>query len=356
MAIVIVAVSCQRGEDQFEPQLVGGDVMQFTTSVAESRAGATTDNLTEFGISVSNSSNANFSYSNIYVSKSGSEWVTSQTMLWQSANQEVTISAHAPYDSGFSDNFVVEADQSSDSNFTASDHLYAHSTVTPSVTDSTKDVYCDDNGVVNVSLTHILAKLTIDLTFTSDFYGITENPITSILIGDLYLDGSVDGNTYDISVGSTSGSVTPFNNGDFSAEDRTVSYQAILIPQTVLGLDTFAVKIEANGKSYTWTPDSDITLLSGRNHSLALKVGKDEELIFMNGEITVQEWSSSKISVDNGDGTIGSIEVGDLYPNGINPIGVVYCVNADRLSGKVVSLDQTVGAWSNTTTPTYANS
>lgn len=43
--------------------------------------------------------------------------------------------------------------------------------------------------------------------------------------------------------------------------------------------------------------------------------------------------------------TLNAYEIGELYPNEINPIGVVFDVNTTGESGKIVSLDQTTLQW-----------
>ena len=103
-------------------------------------------------------------------------------------------------------------------------------------------------------------------------------------------------------------------------------------------LNNQVIKKEAEvvGKNITTSIDDLL-----RNHKYYYRA-----YVIINNEIHLGEINSFN--------TLNAYEIGDLYPDNDNPIGVVCDINYSGISGKIVSLDQTTLAWQ-TGLPSYVS-
>ena len=309
MAALAMAVfaSCSSEDDLAQSNYPMDNVVRVTTSVKDinTRAFHSTNTLDEFAFCIVNPQSTKFSYDNVKVTKEASTWTPASQMLWQNASQPVDIIAYAPYSSisryekmSNATNYPVYVKVQQEADTYESDFLvYKKKGFVPG-TDLT-------NGAVDITFTHALSLLNINIEFGNEFSKTT--PLTSNPIKNINIGGSVDRGYADftkdvISVTADAASVpvliTPvigiFNAAANNDAHATVNYSAILIPQTIA--QGFRVEFEMDGKIYVWTASESVTLESGKKHQLNLIVGKD---VVKSGYISASPWT---------EGTGGTLE------------------------------------------------
>ena len=309
MAALATAVftSCSNDEDLTQSNYPQDNVVRVTTSVKDinTRAFHSTNTLDEFAFCIVNPQSTKFSYDNVMVTKEASTWTPASQMLWQNASQPVDIIAYAPYQSisryekmSNATNYPVYVKVQQEADTYESDFLvYKKKGFVPG-----KDL---TNGAVDITFTHALSLLNINIEFGNEFSKTT--PLTSNPIKNINIGGSVDRGYADftkdvISVTADAASVpvliTPvigiFNAAANNDAHATVNYSAILIPQTIA--QGFRVEFEMDGKIYVWTASESVTLESGKKHQLNLIVGKD---VVKSGYISASPWT---------EGTGGTLE------------------------------------------------
>lgn len=288
MAALAMAVfaSCSSEDDLAQSNYPMDNVVRVTTSVKDinTRAFHSTNTLDEFAFCIVNPQSTKFSYDNVKVTKEASTWTPASQMLWQNASQPVDIIAYAPYSSisryekmSNATNYPVYVKVQQEADTYESDFLvYKKKGFVPG-TDLT-------NGAVDITFTHALSLLNINIEFGNEFSKttpLTSNPINNITVGGSVERGYADFTKDVISVTADAASVpvliTPvigiFNAAANNDAHATVNYSAILIPQTIA--QGFRVEFEIDGKIYGWTASESVTLESGKKHQLNLIVGKD---------------------------------------------------------------------------------
>lgn len=299
--------SCSNDEDLAQSNYPMDNVVRVTTSVKDinTRAFHSTNTLDEFAFCIVNPQSTKFSYDNVKVTKEASTWTPASQMLWQNASQPVDIIAYAPYSKisryekmSNATNYPVYVKVQQEADTYESDFLvYKKKGFVPG-----KDL---TNGAVDITFTHALSLLNINIEFGNEFSKTT--PLTSNPIKNINIGGSVDRGYADftkdvISVTADAASVpvliTPvigiFNAAANNDAHATVNYSAILIPQTIA--QGFRVEFEMDGKIYVWTASESVTLESGKKHQLNLIVGKD---VVKSGYISASPWT---------EGTGGTLE------------------------------------------------
>ena len=291
--------SCSNDEDLAQSNYPMDNVVRVTTSVKDinTRAFHSTNTLDEFAFCIVNPQSTKFSYDNVKVTKEASTWTPASQMLWQNASQPVDIIAYAPYSSisryekmSNATNYPVYVKVQQEADTYESDFLvYKKKGFVPG-TDLT-------NGAVDITFTHALSLLNINIEFGNEFSKttpLTSNPINNITVGGSvnlgYADFTADAISVTVDATSAPVLIVPVL-GDFNAAANneahaTVSYSAILIPQTIA--EGFRVEFEIDGKNYVWTASESVTLESGKKHQLNLIVGKD---VVKSGYISASPWT-----------------------------------------------------------------
>ena len=291
--------SCSNDEDLAQSNYPMDNVVRVTTSVKDinTRAFHSTNTLDEFAFCIVNPQSTKFSYDNVKVTKEASTWTPASQMLWQNASQPVDIIAYAPYSKisryekmSNATNYPVYVKVQQEADTYDSDFLvYKKKGFVPG-TDLT-------NGAVDITFTHALSLLNINIEFGNEFSKttpLTSNPIKNITVGGSVDRGYADFTKDVISVTADAASVpvliTPvigiFNAAANNDAHATVNYSAILIPQTIA--QGFRVEFEMDGKIYVWTASESVTLESGKKHQLNLTVGKD---VVKSGYISASPWT-----------------------------------------------------------------
>lgn len=299
--------SCSNDEDLAQSNYPMDNVVRVTTSVKDinTRAFHSTNTLDEFAFCIVNPQSTKFSYDNVKVTKEASTWTPASQMLWQNASQPVDIIAYAPYSKisiyekmSNATNYPVYVKVQQEADTYESDFLvYKKKGFVPG-TDLT-------NGAVDITFTHALSLLNINIEFGNEFSKttpLTSNPINNITVGGSVDLGYADFTKDVISVTADAARdpvlITPvigiFNAAANNEARATVNYSAILIPQTIA--QGFRVEFEMDGKIYVWTASESVTLESGKKHQLNLTVGKD---VVKSGYISSEPWT---------EGTGGTLE------------------------------------------------
>ena len=271
MAVTALMMAACSSEDVPQVDSVTNTPIRINAMVAEleSRAGIASD--TDFGqfyLSVTNSSNSNYSYSNVEVTKSGSEWVPNSPMYWQNSTTPVTVTA-ATFSLDGAQDLAVQTNQSTDANVIASDHLYmaATSQTYAAVTDEKAE------GAINVNFSHLMSKVNLTITLADEFDA-TVNPISNVTF-----QGTVASCSYTAGTGwatiPNDASATDITACAVGYTKPTAQYEVILVPQTVTA-GNFAVQFQIGGRQFKWTYDYAVTLESGKQYTLALTAGDEK--------------------------------------------------------------------------------
>ena len=196
--------------------------------------------------------------------ESAAENAATKQLLWEGSKDNVTVTAATFPLPKASTSYAlsVQTDQSTDDGIKASDHLYYYSNaVTPST------------GGISLGLNHIMSKITVKLTLGTEYESSATNPITSVTAF-----GASTGATYSPgagtpwSAGSNVSKITLIPSAADDTNNRTVTYEAILVPQTIAA-NAFGIEIRIGEQTYEWTSAEAFTLTGGTNHTLEMTVG-----------------------------------------------------------------------------------
>lgn len=296
------------------PNFPADRVIRVTTNIDApmTRAGITSDNIDNFNIKINNAANSHYSYyglcnkqSKAWISYTDGSMNTPLTMLWQNSTQTVTVTAlsqmgmmnltETRFTTAYSYN--VESDQSRELELKISDILYMQ----PTIVNPTTDLV---DGKLPITFKHLLSKVNISVTLGTELNttpGTATNPISGPMVNGTIskFDWNASINsTFDLSKYSAT-AITPFTSaytaGSGTTTKAVANYEVILVPQTVAA-GGFSVTFTINNKEYTWTSTDAVNLESGRQHNLALTVGKD---IVTLGSLSAKAWT---------EGTGGNIE------------------------------------------------
>lgn len=252
---------------------------------------------------------------------------------YPSSGRGVRISAYYPYNSSTADtyDFSIEADQSNDDDYNASDLLY-----------STQANYVRQNTAHSLPFAHKLSRITYSL-----LTGNGAPSFTGAIVSIVNVLPTTEFNRTTGTVGLAKGTNTtiiPNTNG------------AIVVPQTIAS-GTRLIKISAGGNNYYYKPSSALVLESGKSYDFEITVqGTELQVTY-----TVSNWIDGTVEDNGGTVTAYTYRVGDYYPDPnvdlSNPVekakikGVVFWLDpaSSGKHGKVVSLDETTDTrWANT--------
>ena len=276
VAVTAIFAGCANDEDALLPNDSLKDTpinVDVLVSGINTRAGyGNTSQPTMFYLSI-DQNGTKYDYTNVVMKYDGSKWVAYESdatdaekkqLLWEGSEANVTVTAATFPLPKASTSYAlsVQTDQSTAEAVKASDHLCYYSyMVMPSI-----------EGM-SLELDHIMSKITVKLTLGTEYEASATNPITSVSAF-----GASTGATYSPGVGTpwSAGSnvskITLFPSVAYNKADRTATYEAILVPQTIAA-NTFGIEIRIGEKTYEWTSADAFTLTGGTNHTLEMTVG-----------------------------------------------------------------------------------
>lgn len=282
--------SCSNEEELTRGSYPNDNIIRVTAGVNNMTRGneATTALNKDFSLNVVNSTNDNYSYANeIFSLNSGTEWSSTNKLLWENLATPVEIVALYPATDAntFADVFSketnsygtisygVKPDQSIRDD--ANDLLLYHNTSFIPKNDLKA-------GKLDIQFNHAFCRVDIEVTIGSEFNatnGLAENPIQGIKVegtkttAEIGFTPTAPFFTVTPSASEDAASIIPTLD-DFtpaaSATDQAVAkYSCIVIPQTA----TLKVVLHTSDMEYEWT-GTQMELVSGTQYTLQLNLKK----------------------------------------------------------------------------------
>ena len=197
-----------------------------------------------------------------YTTTDGTNWTTTDAMVWNSSSKNIFQAWYPVAEYSSYDTFTIPTDQSDATKFASADWMTA----------STEEIDKPGNGVLDLNFQHRLAKVTVNLTFSSQY------PEGNQLVSDFKF----------LTNEETPQVITALANSE-------TSYTAILRPGEYADESSFIYLMMDNidehyvlGKTTT----SAINLEAGKHYTFTLKVGKDVVSI---DDVTVADWDEEDI-------------------------------------------------------------
>ena len=275
VAVTAIFAGCANDEDALLPNDSLKDTpinVGVLVSGINTRAGYdNTSQPTMFYLSI-DQKDTKYDY-NVVMKHEGGSWVAyepdaenaaKKQLLWEGSEGNVTVTAATFPLPKASTSYAlnVQTDQSTAEAVKASDHLYYYSNaVTPST------------GGISLELNHIMSKISVKLTLGTEYESSATNPITSVSAFGASTDATYSpGAGTPWSAGSNVSKITLIPSVEYNKAERTVTYEAILVPQTIAA-NAFGIEIRIGEKTYEWTSADVFTLTGGTNHTLEMTVG-----------------------------------------------------------------------------------
>lgn len=197
-----------------------------------------------------------------YTTTDGTNWTTTDAMVWNSSSKNkfqawYPVAEYSSYDA-----FTIPTDQSDATKLASADWMTA----------STGEIDKPGNGVLDLSFQHRLAKVTVNLTFSSQY------PEGFQHVSDFKF----------LTNEETPQAITALANSE-------TSYTAILRPGEYADESSFIyLMMDDFDEHYVLgkTTTSAINLEAGKHYTFTLKVGKDVVSI---DDVTVADWNEEDI-------------------------------------------------------------
>ena len=212
-----------------------------------------------------------------YTTTDGTNWTTTDAMVWNSSSKNKFQAWYPVAEYSSYDTFTIPTDQSDATKFASADWMTA----------STEEIDKPGNGVLDLSFQHRLAKVTVNLTFSSQY------PKGKQHVSDFTFYTNEE----------TQQAITALVNSE-------TSYTAILRPGEYADESYFIfLEMDDIEEHYVLgkTTTAAINLEAGKHYTFTLKVGKDVVSI---DDVTVADWDEEDID--------GGVAEEEVYPNIIN--------------------------------------
>ena len=282
--------SCSNEEELTRGSYPNDNIIRVTAGVNNMTRGneVTTALNKDFSLTVVNSTNDNYSYANeIFSLKGGTEWSSTNKLLWENLATPVEIVALYPATDAntFADVFSKETNSYGTISYgvkpnqstrdDANDLLLYHNTNFVPKNDL-------ENGKLDIQFNHAFCRVDIEVTIGSEFNatnGLAANPIQGIKVEGTKTTaeiGFVSTEPFFTVTPSESGdatSITPtrrdFTKAANATEQAVARYSCIVIPQNA----DLKVLLHTSDREYEWT-GSQMTLESGKQYTLQLNMKK----------------------------------------------------------------------------------
>lgn len=297
-AASLLISSCNKNEDitpNNSSTFPADGIIRVATNVAtpQTRAGMTTDNLSQFQLRIINENNSAYSYYAWMRKSSENNWgsfipylphytFTPQTLLWQNSSQKVKVAAvyaalstpvQEMWESGF--NILVREDQNDYVALRGSDIVYVKEVEIDPSTDLV-------NGKINLQFKHRLSKLNLTIKMGTEFNKLVDGTANN-LICSTKVEGTAKSALWNIAENTLSnytnvGYITLWDNsdayinGDGDTKQAQAKYEAIIIPQT-LNANEFGIEFSIDDRYFYWESSSAIEFKADTQYNLTLNVG-----------------------------------------------------------------------------------
>lgn len=235
--------------------------------------GSTADALAESG---NQADNSKFTYSN-------SVWTPDETIYWKDANTAADFYAYYPYSASANISahpFSVQADQSTEDAFWASDFLWGK-TANVSPTPNTVSIQ------TNHSLSRIIVNIKPGEGFTAESWAAATK---AVKICDVKISATIDLSTGVASATGNAGEVIPLAAAETGT---TISYKAMIVPQVVADNSKLVV-VTVDGIDYVYR--KGYTFSRNTVHPFTVTVNKSGSSV----DVTIGEWDIDN-TINEGD-------------------------------------------------------
>ncbi|MBQ5613604.1 MAG: fimbrillin family protein, partial [Tidjanibacter sp.] len=197
---------------------------------------------------------------NMQFTLNDNSWTPATKIYWKDKSTRADFYAYYPYQSTVADVTAmpvsVQADQSSEDNYWASDLLWGKTSgVAPT------------ESVVNIATSHALSNL---LIYVEPGYGFTAESLdaanVSVEINNVKTAGTLNLINGVVTASGESGTITPWNTGEY--------YRALVVPQTVAE-ETTLITVTVDGKAHTIK--RSFTFVANTQHKFVVRIEKDFE-------------------------------------------------------------------------------
>ena len=187
------------------------------------------------------------------------------------------------------------------------------------------DGVVSSNKPVNLSFSHIMARLVVNLSFR-DQWGVNNPVVQKVELGNVVTDANI--NYVKKTVLPAPGASRSFI--DMYCTTKYWQYLSVVIPQT--GVNT--LKITIDGKEYVYTHPTDFELVGGYSSMLDLDVGKDK-ITF--GGMSIDNW----YAMDNVSGNTSGYNPAK-YITDKDKLTMIYnLVDLEKKQGRIYEMDYT---------------
>ena len=197
-----------------------------------------------------------------YTTTDGTNWTTTDAMVWNSSSKNIFQAYYPVAEYSSYNTFTIPTDQSDATKLASADWMTA----------STGEIDKPGNGVLDLNFQHRLAKVTVNLTFSSQY----PEGYQHVSYFTFYTNEE------------TPQAITALANSE-------TSYTAILRPGEYADEDAFIyLMMDDIDEHYVLgkTTTAAINLEAGKHYTFTLKVGKDVVSI---DEVTVADWNEEDI-------------------------------------------------------------
>ena len=197
---------------------------------------------------------------NMQFTLNDNSWTPATKIYWKDKSTRADFYAYYPYQSTVADVTAmpvsVQADQSSEDNYWASDLLWGKTSgVAPT------------ESAVNIATSHTLSNL---LIYVEPGYGFTAESLAaanvSVEINNVKTAGTLNLTNGVVTASGESGTITPWNTGEY--------YRALVVPQTVAD-ETTLITVTVDGKAHTI--ERSFTFVANTQHKFVVRIENDIE-------------------------------------------------------------------------------
>lgn len=205
----------------------------------------------------------------------GNVWTPDTPVYWKDKSTSADFYAYYPYSASLTSvnahQFSVQADQSQEADFWASDFLYGKAeNVVPT------------NSAVAIQMRHAMSRMLIEVKagagFTADSWTAAAK---TVKISGVKTAAEIDLATGVAVASGSGGEIVPFN---VSTNGTTASYKAMLVPQEVAD-GTKLIVITVDGVNYTYR--AGFTFKANTVHKFTITVNKSAGKV----DLSIQEWN-----------------------------------------------------------------
>ena len=266
IAVALALVACDKNNDDFNIDntkdtpitIASAGVAELTTRVItddNKLEGIMNEESAHMGVFVTGGSADKYNATNMHWQHDGDHWDCTKTVLFEGASSQQKIYAYSPFFFDSTGSIAVNASEQTD-------------WLVATATDLT-------SSVVNLTMTHALAKLVLKPTFGTE---LTSQTITSVKVEGMYASGTLNVSDNSWSNLPEANTILKMANNELlvipmescTSLPITITMEDARVFKTTINLATVGIKLEA-----------------GTQYNIALQIGQDKVTL---GSITASPW------------------------------------------------------------------